>query len=67
MVKVLCPICGIEGFLEKRENSYQVKHYRGYQNGKRLYTTHKIPNSFLLSPSNSLGINRNKNFKFNLK
>ena len=41
-MKVKCPICGIEGFLEKRGNSYRIKHYKGYVNGKRKYVVHSI-------------------------
>ena len=47
MTKIKCPICGIEGFLEKRGNSYRVKHYKGYINKKRIYVTHKIPSSLI--------------------
>ena len=47
MTKIKCPICGIEGFLEKRGNSYRVKHYKGYINKKRIYVTHMIPSSLI--------------------
>jgi hypothetical protein len=30
-LKVKCPVCGIEGFLEQRGNNYRIKHYRGYK------------------------------------
>ena len=41
-MKVKCPICGIEGFLEKRGNSYRIKHYKSYINGKRKYIVHSL-------------------------
>ena len=41
-MKIKCPICGIEGFLEKRGNSYRVKHYKGYVDGKRIYVIHSL-------------------------
>ena len=58
MVKVKCPVCGIEGFLEKHGKGYRIKHYKGYVDRKRLYEIHKVPNS-PLNDSNpiKLGIN----------
>ena len=41
-MKVKCPICEIEGFLEKRGNSFRIKHYVGFENGDRKYTMHKV-------------------------
>jgi hypothetical protein len=40
-MKIKC-ICGIEGFLEKRGNSYRVKHYVGKVGKKRKYKTCKL-------------------------
>ena len=71
MVKVKCPICGVMGHLERRGNSYRIKHYRGYVSKKRLYVTHKIPSSLISTivtnssdQSNDnllMGINGNQN------
>jgi hypothetical protein len=41
-MKIRCPICGIDGLLQQRGNSYRVQHYQGYENGKRLYLYHKV-------------------------
>ena len=57
MVKVVCPICGVQGYLEKRGNSYRVKHYIGYHNGKRKYQSHYIPPQLY---SSLVGINGNQ-------
>jgi len=46
-MKAKCPVCGIEGFLEKRRNSYRVKHYQGLKDGKRIYINHRIPPSLI--------------------
>jgi len=29
-MKVICPTCGIAGFIEHRGNNYRIKHYAGY-------------------------------------
>ena len=42
-MKIKCPVCGIQGFLQRRGNSFRVQHYIGYRNGKRKYTYHKVP------------------------
>lgn len=36
-MKVKCPKCNTIGFLEKRGNSYRIKHYKGYVNYRRKY------------------------------
>ena len=41
-MKVRCPVCEVEGFLEQRGNSYRIKHYVGFENGDRKYTIHKV-------------------------
>ena len=46
-MKVKCPICGIEGFLQQRGNSYRIQHYRGYVNGKRIYEYHNATRAYL--------------------
>ena len=55
-MKIRCPVCGIEGYLEVRGNSYRVKHYQGYINGKRKYIIHSISREQAIN----LGINGNK-------
>ena len=45
-MKVRCPICGIEGFLEIRGSSRRVVHYRGIVDGKRVYEKHRIDSRF---------------------
>ena len=41
-MKVECPVCGVEGFLEVRGNSKRVLHYRGFRDGKRVYVKHAV-------------------------
>ena len=41
-LKVKCPICGIEGFLEQRGNNCRIKHYVGYDGNQRKYLMHAI-------------------------
>ena len=41
-MKIECPVCGIEGFLEVRGNSRRVVHYRGFSDGKRVYERHSV-------------------------
>jgi hypothetical protein len=55
-LKVKCPVCGIEGFLEQRGNNYRIKHYQGYNGNQRQYSTHKISRDY----TSDLGINGNK-------
>ena len=50
---IRCPVCGIEGFLEKRGNNYRIKHYVGYDGNQRKYTTHRISNEYIIT----VGIN----------
>ena len=54
MVKILCPVCSIEGILEVRGNSKRVIHYKGFLNNKRVYEKHSLG-------SNTLGINNGEN------
>ena len=68
-MKVRCPKCGVEGFLQKRNNSCRVQHYQGFANGKRLYAYHRILGSAMeylkqveVSGSKSLEV---KDFKSN--
>jgi hypothetical protein len=41
-LKVLCPVCGVEGILEQRGNSARVLHYKGFFDGKRVYERHAV-------------------------
>ena len=41
-MKMLCPVCGIEGFLQQRGNSRRIQHYAGYREGKQSFTYHKL-------------------------
>lgn len=41
-MKVNCPKCNTMGFLEKRGNSYRIKHYKGYVNYSRKYIIHSL-------------------------
>ena len=41
-MKVLCPVCNIEGLLQQRGNSSRIQHYLGFESGKRLYSYHKL-------------------------
>ena len=52
-MKVRC-WCGIEGFIEKRGDSFRIKHYQGYVNNQRIYKVHSVSREQL----DSLGINK---------
>jgi len=39
-MKVLCPICGIMGSMQKRGNSVRVGHYKGYREETRIIEWH---------------------------
>lgn len=41
-MKIECPKCHVEGYLQKRANSYVVQHYQGFESGKRIYLYHKV-------------------------
>jgi hypothetical protein len=53
-MKVLCAVCGVEGYLEVRGGSQRVLHYQGFVDGKRLYVKHAV-----------MGINGNKQMGVN--
>jgi hypothetical protein len=57
-LKILCPICGVEGVLQQRGNSYRIQHYQGFKNGKRNYQYHKV---------SSMEVNGSKNMEVNNK
>jgi hypothetical protein len=42
-LKVECPDCGIEGFVQVRGRNVMIQHYVGFRDSKRIYTYHKIP------------------------
>ncbi len=56
-MKVECPICGIQGFIEQRGNSYRIKHYVGFNGNQGKYLIHTVSKEF----TNNLGINGNQN------
>ncbi len=49
MTKIVCPTCGVQGYLQTRRNSMRVQHYLGYEQGKRKYNYHKITREYLES------------------
>ncbi|MGA2386168.1 MAG: hypothetical protein ABSG33_06515 [Candidatus Bathyarchaeia archaeon] len=59
-MKLVCPVCNNVGFLEERGQSFRVKHYLGFENGKRKYTLHKVT-----AEQVKLGINGNQNMGIN--
>jgi hypothetical protein len=61
MTKIECPICNTIGFLEERGQSFRVKHYQGFEKGKRKYILHKVT----MEQINSVGINGNQNMGIN--
>jgi hypothetical protein len=50
------PICNCVGFLEQRGNSYRIKHYLRFEDGKRKYELHRVT----LGQIESWGINGNQ-------
>jgi len=40
-MKVVCPICNVQGVLQQRGNSSRIQHYVGFKDGKRTYLYHK--------------------------
>jgi hypothetical protein len=46
-MKSICPVCGNSGFLQVRGKNTMIQHYAGFQNGRRLYTYHKVPYEYL--------------------
>jgi hypothetical protein len=59
-MKALCPICNIEGFLEQRGSNARIKHYLGFENGKRKYQYHTVELSKVIPVDSQivLGINK---------
>jgi hypothetical protein len=56
-MKAKCPVCGIEGFVEKRGSSVRILHYNGFMNGRRVYEKHSITFSDSQLIPNTMGIN----------
>jgi hypothetical protein len=54
-VKVYCPVCGVQGFLEVRGKSRRVIHYRGMVSGKRICKRHSIKG---INGNQLMGINK---------
>ena len=70
-MKVKCPICNVEGFLQIRGSSARVQHYRGYINGKRKYEYHKIPKELMpsileVNPSKTMEVKKPENSLINV-
>ena len=42
MTKIECPQCGTVGLLQTRGNSQRIQHYIGFQDGKRVYSYHRL-------------------------
>ena len=61
-MKIKCPLCGIEGFLQKRGNSYRIQHYRAYVNEKRKYDYHTVSRRYIES---LMEVNGNKTLEVN--
>jgi hypothetical protein len=42
MVKIVCQVCGVLGYLQHiGKNYYRVRHYVGFKNGKPLFKYHR--------------------------
>ena len=42
MVKIVCQVCGVIGYLQHiGKNYYRVRHYVGYENGKPVFKYHR--------------------------
>ena len=44
-MKIVCPICNVEGHLQKRGKSIRVGHYIGYKGKTRIIKWHRIDNN----------------------
>jgi hypothetical protein len=47
-MKVVCPICNVQGVLQQRGNSSRIQHYVGFKDGKRTYKYCKLPKGHLV-------------------
>ena len=42
MVKIVCQVCGVIGYLQHiGKNYYRIRHYVGFRNGKPLFKYHR--------------------------
>ena len=57
MTKILCPVCNVEGILEKRGNSERIIHY-SWVNGKRIFSRHNVTDAV-----NDVKTNGNRNLE----
>ena len=68
-MRIECPVCHTEGFLQQRGSSYRVQHYEGFKDGKRAYAYHRIDKNALsileVNGSKRVEVNRLKNNSFN--
>ena len=42
MVRITCPVCGMEGHLQIRGSSARIDHYIRYRNGTRVVEWHRL-------------------------
>jgi hypothetical protein len=45
-MKIECPTCHNIGVLQQRGSSKRIQHYVGFQEGKRVYSYHKLEVNF---------------------
>ena len=60
-MKILCPLCGVEGHLQVRGNSQRVVHYRSFVNGKIVYAGHRME----INGNQQMEINKSRKCIFN--
>ena len=53
-MKALCPVCNVEGFMERRGSNARIKHYVGFEDGKRKYQYHTFPLEKLIPPDSQV-------------
>jgi len=59
MVKIVCQICGIVGYLQHiGKNYYRVRHYVGYENGKPLFKYHRQDPEYVLKSLGHEGVDQ---------
>ena len=66
-MKVLCPVCGVEGILEQRGNSSRVVHYE-WVHGRRIFRKHTVKvngNSSMGTMGTELGTEKSNTDCFN--
>ena len=60
-MKILCPVCGVEGFVQVRGRNVMIQHYQGFSGGKRSYLYHKV----LYEEYERLQVNASKRMQVN--